>query len=59
MKGTELLALRRKHDWTQRQLAEKLGVQVDAVKNWEHDRRRISEQVAAHIRLLQKEEADK
>lgn len=54
MKGLELVALRRKNDWSQRQLAEKLSVTTDAVKKWEHDRRAISEQVAEHIRLLQR-----
>lgn len=54
MKGLELVALRRRRGWSQRDLAELLHVTTDAVMKWEHDRRRITEQVAAHIRLLQR-----
>lgn len=31
-----LLAIRRKHQWTQRQLAVELSVSVRTIRNWEH-----------------------
>jgi transcriptional regulator with XRE-family HTH domain len=37
MDGTELRAWRKKRDWTQRQLADKLGVNRVTVADWERN----------------------
>jgi transcriptional regulator with XRE-family HTH domain len=52
MRGRELQSIRRKIGWTQRQLAEALGVASNTVARWERAERGISAPVAKLIRLV-------
>jgi transcriptional regulator with XRE-family HTH domain len=52
MRGQELRSIRRKLEWTQRQLAEALGVTSNTVARWERDERSISAPVVRLIRFV-------
>lgn len=43
MRGTEVMAFRRRHKLSQEDLAEILGITVGGVKKWEDDKRGLSE----------------
>ncbi len=51
MRGSELRSIREELGWTQRQLAEALGVAANTVARWERDERGISAPVAKLIHL--------
>ena len=52
MGGEELYKIRKKLDWTQAELAEKVGVTMTTLARWERNEVGISEPAARLIKIL-------
>lgn len=52
--GKRLFALRKKHGWTQKELAEKFGVTSDTVVKWEMGTRNMSGPALKLLEILEK-----
>ena len=59
MKGEELKRIRKQLDFTQQQLADKIGVTINAVQNWEYGKRKINKTVEAFVKNLQLDQQKK
>ena len=52
MSGKELLKIRKRHRWTQAQLAEAVGVSGNTIARWERDEVGIGEPAARLVRRI-------
>lgn len=54
MRGTEVMAFRRRHKLSQKDFAELLGVTLGGVKKWEDDKRGFSEPLWRLLQMFDK-----
>lgn len=57
MKGADLRRLRRRLGWTQRQLADAVGVATNTVARWERDELRMRVTAERLVRLIAAQQA--